>query len=127
MNLKSVIKASADTFECSRLKTICFDNTEDKPLPLPKETNPGENEKKYQQMAVESKESAFQRHGAHHRFISPLTSDVCVNKIHLILILLTQTAYQSDPSPFTVLSLNVQFCISKVDVFQDMRDSRKSN
>lgn len=55
-----------------------------------------EKEQKYQQMDVESKESAFQRHGAHHRFISPLTSDVClcVNKIHLILSLIRQQVYQ---------------------------------
>ncbi len=90
MNVKSVIKALADTFESSRLKMICLDNTEDKPSLPPTETSPGENELKYQQIAVESKESAFQRQGAHRRFISPLTSDVCVNKIHLIHALLNR-------------------------------------
>lgn len=85
--------ALEESFECSRLKTICLDNIEDEPLLLSKETSPEEKEEKYQQMDVESKESAFQRHGAHHRFISSLTSDVCVNKIHLILTLLKQPVY----------------------------------
>lgn len=39
---------------------------------------PKEKEPKYQQMDVENKHSAFQRHGAHHCFISPLTSGLYV-------------------------------------------------
>lgn len=130
MNVKSVIKAFAESFECSRLKTICLDNIEDEPLFLSKETSP---EEKYQQTDVESKESAFQRHGAHHRFISSLTSDVCVcvNKIHLILTLLKQPAYlricpltfkckvkqNKMTDPCIMLFLNMQCCKSKLWVY----------
>lgn len=79
MNLKVFIKKRhllGCFVERSRLKTICSDYTEDEPPLLSKETSPEEKEKKYQQMDVESEESAFQRHRAHHRFISPLTFDV---------------------------------------------------
>ena len=71
------IKTFAETFKCNRLKKLCSDNFVDEPLPFSKETSPEEKEDKYQKLDVESKDSAFQRHGAHHRFISPLTTDVC--------------------------------------------------
>lgn len=67
-------------FECSRLNKIGLDNKVDEPLLLSKKKQaPRRKERNTKrELAVESKDSAFQRHGAHHRSISPMRSDVCV-------------------------------------------------
>ena len=75
-----MIKVFAETFKCSRLNTLCLDYVVDAPLLLSKEQSSKREERHTnKELEVESKDSAFQRHGA-HPFISPLTTDVYVNE-----------------------------------------------